>query len=330
MKDTIYIVAPANISSGGPELLHQLCHKLNKNGYKAKMYYTSFSGDEIPENPVHDNYIKYNNPYTISGDEVKEHANILILPEVSTELALLFDCKVIIWWLSVDNYVDRIEMFVNVGEDYLLKVHKLLPEIAIHMAQSYYAYDFLLKVVGVRKEKIYYLSDYLREDFLDENSENNEDNKKVKRENLCLYNPKKGYENIAPIIENSPELNWTPILNMTPKEVANLMSKAKVYIDFGNHPGKDRIPREAAIKGCCVITNKKGSAAYQEDVCIPEIYKFKDTKSQSEKIISLIKDIYDNYEKHAENFNEYRSIIRNEEKNFDNDMKNIFSQIYEP
>lgn len=29
------------------------------------------------------------------------------------------------------------------------------------------------------------------------------------------------------------------------------MRKAKVYIDFGFHPGKDRIPREAVMCGAC-------------------------------------------------------------------------------
>lgn len=62
------------------------------------------------------------------------------------------------------------------------------------------------------------------------------------------------------------------------------MSKSKVYIDFGNHPGKDRIPREAAISGCIVITGKRGAAAFAEDVCIPETYKF-DESCAKKKIL---------------------------------------------
>ena len=51
---------------------------------------------------------------------------------------------------------------------------------------------------------------------------------------------------------------------MTPEQVVDLMSESKVYIDFGNHPGKDRIPREAVINGCCVITGVRGSARFKE------------------------------------------------------------------
>ena len=43
------------------------------------------------------------------------------------------------------------------------------------------------------------------------------------------------------------DLRWVPLIGMTTEEMRSCMSKSKVYIDFGNHPGKDRIPREAAI-----------------------------------------------------------------------------------
>ena len=35
----IYLIANAFTTSGGPELLHQLCHHLNKNGFEASMVY---------------------------------------------------------------------------------------------------------------------------------------------------------------------------------------------------------------------------------------------------------------------------------------------------
>ena len=51
------------------------------------------------------------------------------------------------------------------------------------------------------------------------------------------------------------------------------MMESKVYIDFGNHLGKDRIPREVA-SGCCIITGKTGADKYKEDVYIGEKFKF--------------------------------------------------------
>ncbi|KAL3809235.1 hypothetical protein ACHAXA_005283 [Cyclostephanos tholiformis] len=47
------------------------------------------------------------------------------------------------------------------------------------------------------------------------------------------------------------------------------------YIDFGPHPGMDRLPREAALAGCIVITNREGAAAHDEDVPLPQEFKFR-------------------------------------------------------
>lgn len=82
---------------------------------------------------------------------------------------------------------------------------------------------------------------------------------------------------------------------MTRDEVAKLLSTAKVYIDFGNHAGKDRIPK-AAISGCCVITGKDGSAKFYEDVPIDEEFKFKTINKNIPLIVEKIKHCFDNYE----------------------------------
>ena len=60
---------------------------------------------------------------------------------------------------------------------------------------------------------------------------------------------------------------------MTEREVEDCLSQAKVYIDFGGHPGKDRIPREAALCGCCVVTGRRGAAGNDVEVPINQSYK---------------------------------------------------------
>ena len=39
------------------------------------------------------------------------------------------------------------------------------------------------------------------------------------------------------------------------KQIINIYNKTKVYLDFGYHPGKDRMPREAALFNNCIIIN---------------------------------------------------------------------------
>ncbi len=189
-----------------------------------------------------------------------------------------------------------------------------------HLVQSFYAKEHLEKA-GISKEKILYLSDYLNLDFLNIQTDLS------KKENIVAYNPKKGFEFTKEIIQSALDIRFVPLINMTRQQIIETLQKAKVYIDFGNHPGKDRIPREAAILGCCVITGKRGSAAYFEDVPIPENYKFEDKEENIPKIIAKIKDCFENFEERYKDFEYYREIIKQEPQKFVEDLKKIFVKV---
>ena len=319
MNKKIYIACPANIATGGPELLHQLCYKLGKKGYSAYMYYFN---RKKTENPVNDRYKKYNTKFV---DFIEDNNNnIVIVPETNIKLLKKYkNATKCIWWLSVDNYLGdrnskkyKMKALLRVLDFYYMKKD------IIHFAQSQYAVKFL-EDKGMPKERIYYLSDYLNHVFI----KNSEQNTKLEKKNNVLYNPKKGYEYTKKIIDSSKNLNWIALENLSPDEMSNLMMESKVYIDFGNHPGKDRIPREAAISGCCIITGKRGSAKYREDISIDDEYKFDDTDENIRYIIDKINYIIKNYNVESHNFDEYREKILNEENMFENDLENIFKQI---
>ena len=127
------------------------------------------------------------------------------------------------------------------------------------------------------------------------------------------------------IIQKASELNWQPIENMTRSQVKDLMKKSKIYIDFGNHPGKDRLPRESRLQGCVVITGKNGSAKYYEDVPIEE--KFEKKSKNINDIVTLIKKIFNNYDFYNNKQLNYTKKIKNEKKEFENNVKNIFFNI---
>lgn len=61
---------------------------------------------------------------------------------------------------------------------------------------------------------------------------------------------------------------------MRPEQVMKTMDESMMYIDFGNHPGKDRIPREAALRDCIILTSTNGSAHNELDVPIASEFKF--------------------------------------------------------
>lgn len=104
--------------------------------------------------------------------------------------------------------------------------------------------------------KILPLSDFINLDIL--KHVNN-----VKKENLILYNPKKDF----PIQKNNrknPNFKFVPLVGYSRAELNDLFDKAKIYIDFGNFPGKDRLPREAVIHKCCIITGKNGASFFMK------------------------------------------------------------------
>ena len=61
----------------------------------------------------------------------------------------------------------------------------------------------------------------------------------------------------------------------------------------------DRLPREAALAGCIVLTNREGAANYDKDVPLPSDLKV--SSFDADKIYSNLKDICSDSAK----FNEY-------------------------
>ncbi|MFA6684961.1 MAG: hypothetical protein WCS26_06840 [Arcobacteraceae bacterium] len=317
----VYVVCPASFATGGPELLHQLVYHLRKLNLNAFMFY-------IPKAhpaPVHEEYRFYDNPYVFDLDD--ESSNILIVPEINTELLYKYEkIQKVIWWLSIDNYFVSIPRYgfikrnikrIFSGKKYFTFDQKTN---FFHFVQSYYAKDYLQKH-GIENSRIEYLSDYLSADFLKNRLDTNIEAKC----NIVVYNPKKGFEFTQQLIQTNPNIEFIPIQSMTRHEVIQLLKKSKVYIDFGHHPGKDRIPREAALLGCCVITNRKGSASFFNDVKIGDEYKFdENTRDVGKNITNKILDCFNEFQRNYDNFTNYRNMIMEEEQNFICDLKRIF------
>ena len=206
--------------------------------------------------------------------------------------------------MSVDNYI------INTQERDLDIIRN---QIELHLVQSAYAYHYVTERVGISKDKVMYVSDYIGDIYRIKLPE-------IQRQDIVLYNPKKGLEALRPIIEKTSWVKWVPLIGLSEEDMTAYMHISKVYIDFGNHPGKDRIPREAAMCGCCVITNKRGSAAYYEDVPIPDRYKF-EAENDIDNIQGCIRYICDNFYEAQCDYDEYRRKISREKEIFYEDVK---------
>jgi hypothetical protein len=320
-KSIIYITCPANFATGGPYLLHQLAYKLIQLGYNAKMFYLT---ESINEDPVHEFYADMKIPYSLEIEN--NYSNLIVIPETFTNLIFKYEnIQKVIWWLSVDNFLESdnkkpsfsTKRFLGLKKERYYYNFQKKPK-HFHWVQSFYAERFL-KSKGISNIK--YLSDYLNDIFIDEVKNIKFDS--TNKEDIISYNPKKGYEVTKILIEKTPHLKWVPIENMTPKEVKELLLKSKIYIDFGHHPGKDRIPREAAICGCIVITNTKGSAVFFEDVSIPDQYKIEYSHEDETKIVELLETCLSDYDVKLKDFEFYKNKIINEEIRFNQDLEAI-------
>lgn len=335
-RNTIYIACLSNFATGGTELLHQLCFKLNLRKIKAVMYY--YDHINFKSSPVNDRFKQYNVPHCISLNDNQD--NILIIPEIATHLICSFPNSVkVVWWLSVDNYMHvksslsrmffikrsikaMLKRQINSAIHFLsFSERKILQDDRIiHFVQSYYAHQFLMEKL-VPKNRIYFLSDYLNSIFFEDL---NFETKQNQRRNCVLYNPLKGIDNTEKIMKVDENIEFIPITGKTVDEVKFLLRTSKIYIDFGNHPGKDRIPREAVISGAVLITNLKGSAAFFDDVPIDSKYKFTETVGFEYDVVKLINEIFANFEYHISKFSDYRKRIQNEEAKFEEDLMRIF------
>lgn len=310
---TIYIACPKEFFSGGPELAHQLCFELNQLRKSAKMcYYTSTQPVEIWDTSL-TRYGCYKTECAASLNEVNQPNNIVIIPETMIQLYDIFSaCQVHIWWMSVDNY------YVTTSLQWQNRLLELIKKDNIyHFVQSYYAYSFCRDKLSVNEEHIFYLTDYINELYFEKLLPLNI------HKDYIFYNPKKGYDITSLLIKSYPDYQWMPIINLEPLEIVKVLSMGKVYIDFGNHPGKDRIPREAALRGCCVITNREGAAQNDIDVPIPDKYKFDDVLSSFPAIINTIDNILNDYPAAFKEFGYYRTQIRMEKQKFLNEIINL-------
>ena len=328
-NSVVYIACPPNIVSGGPELLHQLCYCLNRHGIRAKMYYITIQNEFYPHAKAPVEFVRYQ---TETAEQIEDlERNVLIVPEA---LLFVFDrvekVQKCIWWLGINHYLLKSELHqhpnMRIAYHYLLKIlgakHPLTfgamkKSKILHFAQCWYAVSFLSQK-GLHN--IAYLSDYINDDFIRVAQREEQ----TPKENVVLYNPKRNTKYVRDIQKAAPELKFVPIQNMSHQEVIDLMCRSKVYVDFGSHPGKDRMPREAALCGCCIFTSFLGSANFYDDVPLSSDFKFERTKKNIPAVIEKIKGVFSNYEEERKQFDAYREFIKSEKDQFEKSVEKLF------
>jgi len=247
----LVVVCPANAVTGGPEAMHQLVHTANriKRGSAAILYWP-FVPQTTPEPYQH-----YVCP-KILRDQVPEDA-LVVLPEIWPEVAHTFKNRCALWWLSVDNFGSH-------GQ-------RNLDRISLHLCQSEYAWQHV-EQFGERMM----LTDWVSVQ------------PSVRaRQPQVVVNPAKDAGLLRPFVE-SGRFQVAELRGMNSQEVSDVLHASKVYVDFGNHPGRDRLPREAALAGCLVLSTNLGAARQYSDMPLPDWYKFETLDEVLWKVTELL------------------------------------------
>lgn len=334
-----YILCPHNVISGGPETLHTFVSTINDLGYEGYIVYTNRKMTPINE------YSMYNIKVIDKIDDNEN--NVLFVPEVLTDYLFKYKkIKKVIIFLSVKFYENS--RFDYIKENYknkykllclpsiILKVFLKLKKAGFNSKKIDFAnQDFFytvngeinrqyLKKLGVMDERIYHLCGPLNVEFFKQNES-------INKEDIIVYNPKKGYEFTKQIIDSfNQKFNYAKFIkieNMKPNEVHNLLKRAKLYIDFGFHPGPERIPREAVISRCNIITSNLGSASNDIDIPIPRKYKFSCDKQNVDQIVDLMNAMLKNYSLYINDFDEFRDKILKQPFEIIEDTKKILREI---
>lgn len=321
----ILVLCPHKPRTAGPEALHQLVSRLNALGQPAAIVYHPF--DAASQTPAP--YQHHQAPVATYADEP---GTLLLFPEVFPMLALRpRKAAVALWWMSVNNFtgqryrsrfVDRLRYAVDVvrGERPLGGTRSVAH--LLHFAQSDHAARFL-QARGIASLPLsdpipgYTEAGYLA--WLDGQLQG------ARRGDTILYNPVKGAYLSRRLIAAFPQWRFQPLQNLDRAQLAQAFLQSKLYMDFGHHPGKDRLPREAALHGCCVVCARHGSAASPIDVPIAQRYKL-DVHDRDfiRQFGQLAGDILERHAFHAPQFDGYRDIIRQEPLAFDQQIRAAF------
>lgn len=344
MKDKkIYVVSPY-INGGGSRSLHQLSTILRNKNVDVKIVYSD--GKTIL--PI-DKLLYDDTNLEIANNIIDDINNIVIIPEAFTGFLSNYKNAIkIIWWLSYYYYrINDVCWFTKISiarrglpkivypfiliKKYCDSIGKINEFIKPNNLKNYYhlynnelVHEYLLKN-DVNENNMLYLCGPLLKQYIN----NNRKDIISKKENIVVYNEVKNDKTFISLISKKIKkygINVISINNMKQDEVYQLLKKAKVYIDFGYHPGVERMPREAVSLYCNIITSNIGTASNKIDVPIDNKYKFSIKYSNIKKIVNLIVNMTNNYNEYIDDFNVFRNKINEQYHIFDDNCNMLIER----
>lgn len=107
---------------------------------------------------------------------------------------------------------------------------------------------------------------------------------------LVVYNGAKGKWKMPELQALLPDVNFQPLEGMTYREVCEALASAQLYVEVGHLPGRDRLPREAALVGTPTIMLARGAGYCWRDFPIGERYRIPYTENWAYRMSDVIRE----------------------------------------
>ena len=321
---TTYVFYPRGFRSGGPEALHQLVHTLRSLGTEAYLVPTA----DTELTPRDESYGHYDAPESARPADDSEIA--VIAPETSLrELRGYVRAQTYCWWLSIDkatpfreerrrfdtwspdgqlvrpSVVRRVRAAARHAALHARGDYRQLAQIR-HLAQSEYARAFLFVRANLLATLV---SDWTPLDGLT-------DEDPPEGRHTVAYNPAKARIATEALRQRMPDIQFEALEDMTRDEVIASLRRSVVYLDLGYQPGKDRMPREAALCGAITVVARRGSGAFQADVPTPWEHKVSPQGDFVANAEQVLRRVLSDPAAGRQAQQSYRDVIREEQATF--------------
>jgi hypothetical protein len=326
----VVIICPSHLLSGGPENLCQMYATLKKLGYE--VYFLWVNPIDIPGSKIikqYENGIWYlcktdgsllNKVYEqnygvnyLDRDIPLDQATLVIFPEVWCDFIYFFeDAKKAIAWLSISY------LHVNHSSDIcrpLIDQKTLNYLDCVHLSQA----PWIQKVLKSWGADSFLLGDYIAKAYW---GIANID----KAEKLITFFPRKGGDLAVKFMNKYPDLDYLRLENFTQNEMIFMLDMAKIYIDFGNFPGKDRIPREALLRNCVIFIHNQGCATDFESFPIDDYFRFSEKDVLDGTLYKKVQEVLVDYENMKNRQSYMRNQILEEYELFSQKIEEIFGK----
>jgi hypothetical protein len=284
-------------------------------------------------------YDHYEAPEAMSIED--ETGNAVVTSEYAMNyLGTVKNATQFCWWLSIDNspvfrderralglWESNKERLVQQTKyrtlaqirtvRSALRGESLLLRNVNHLTQSQYAWSYLYSKLNILSTMVSDFTPLATVQSVDQVPSS-------ERGTTIAYNPKKAARITDLLKEELPDAEYIPLTGMSSRDVAQTLASSAVYLDLGYHPGKDRMPREAAMCGAVSLVARRGSGAFHADVPIPWEHKISPNGNILNNAKDAIQGVFSDPEAHWAMQSAYRSQIEHEQETFVREVEAAF------